>query len=64
MAEIDLKTTVIDAVIDSLEVVESELNKKMDEFEKNNLPPVLTRTDILLFFSRVYDELKEQKPKV
>ncbi len=62
--EIDLKTTVIDAVIDSLEVVESELNKKMDEFEKNNLPPVLTRTDILLFFSRVYDELKEQKPKV
>jgi|TARA_R110000868_G_C10597478_1_gene740160 hypothetical protein len=61
--EIDLKTTVIDAVIDSLEVVESELNKKMDEFEKNNLPPVLTRTDILLFFSRVYDELKEQKPK-
>ena len=61
--EIDLKTTVIDAVIDSLEVVESELNKKMDEFEKNNLPPVLTRTDILLFFSRVYDELKEKKPK-
>lgn len=61
--EIDLKTTVIDAVIDSLKVVESELNKKMDEFEKNNLPPVLTRTDILLFFSRVYDELKEQKPK-
>ena len=61
--EIDLKTTVIDAVIDSLEVVESELNKKMDEFEKNKLPPVLTRTDILLFFSRIYDELKEQKPK-
>ena len=63
MAEIDLKTTIIDAVIDSLEVVESELQKKIDEFEKNNLPPVLTRTDILLFFSRVYDELKEQKPK-
>ncbi len=61
---IDLKTTVIDAVIDSVEVIESELNKKIDEFEKNNLPPVLTRTDILLFFSRVYDELKEQKPKV
>jgi len=59
--EVDLKETVIDAVIDSLEVIESELNKKMDDFEKNNLPPVLTRTDILLLFSRVYDELKEQK---
>lgn len=60
-AEINAKEFITDSVIDALEVVEAHLQAKIDEFEKNGGHPVLTRTDILLFFSKVYDSLKEIK---
>ena len=57
--EINFRETVIENMIATIEIAENHLQKKIDEYEKVGLEPKLTRTDIMLFFSRMQDELKE-----
>lgn len=55
--EINIKETMIELT----NIIETGLNNKLDDFEKSGLTPTLTRTDIMLYFSRIYEEIENVK---